>query len=203
MHVLIMFGLHILSYWGMVYAYDIKKQNLKITPFIAAVKNSLRNQICVTLPATFLFLQWYPIQYDNLLYSIVSLPIIIISGDVYFYLSHRPLHTKYLWHLHKVHHQGKVCVAKSLDADILEHLLGNLGSFIAGFIFLRYFNFIVNIYVIYFSTLLATINTCISHSAGRAPFDSGIHHLHHKRLKYNFGTGLYLMDRLMGSYKKE
>ena len=199
MHTIIMFGLHILSYWSMVYIYDVKRD----ISWLFAATDSLRNQLCITLPATFLFLKWYPIQYDNLLYSIASLPIIIICGDIYFYLPHRPLHTKYFWHLHKSHHQGKVCVAKSLDADMLEHLFGNLGSFVAGFLFLWYFNFIVNIYIVHFWTLLATINTCISHSAGRAPFDSGIHHLHHKRLKYNFGTGLYLMDRLMGSYKKE
>ena len=93
MHVLIMFGLHILSYWGMVYVYDVKRD----ISWLIAATDSLRNQICVTLPTTFLFLQWYPIQYDNLLYSIASLPIIIISGDVYFYLSHRPLHTCLLY----------------------------------------------------------------------------------------------------------
>jgi len=187
----------------MVYAYDIKKQNIKISTLITPIKNSLRNQIFITLPTIFLFLQWYPIQHDNLLYSIASLPIIIISGDVYFYLSHRPLHTKYLWHLHKSHHQGTVCVAKSLDANMLEHLLGNLGSFAAGFLFLRYYNFIVNIYVVYLWVLISTINTCISHSGGEAPYDSKVHYLHHKLLKYNFGTGLYLIDRLVGSYKKE
>lgn len=199
MHTIIMFGLHILSYWGMVYTYDVKRD----VSWLLAATDSLRNQLFITLPASFLFLYFYPIQYYNLAYSIASLPIIIISGDIYFYLSHRPLHSKYFWHLHKSHHQGRVCVAKSLDADMVEHLFGNLGSFIAGFILLRYFNFIVNIYVIHFWVLLATINTCISHSAGAAPYDSGIHHIHHKLLKYNFGTGLYLMDRLMGSYKKE
>jgi len=180
----------------MVYYYDTDKN-------YTAIVHSIRNQICVTLPTTFIFLQWYPVQHGNLLYSIVSLPIIIICGDMYFYLSHRPLHTKYLWHLHKSHHQGTVCVAKSLDADVLEHLFGNLGSFAAGFLFLFYFDFIVNIYVIYFWTLLATINTCISHSGIKTQYDSGVHHIHHKLLKYNFGTGLYLMDRIMGSYKKQ
>ena len=199
MHTIIMFGLHILSYWGMVYVYDVKRD----ISWLFAAADSLRNQLFITLPATFLFLKWYPIQYDNLLYSIASLPIIIISGDIYFYLSHRPLHTKYFWHLHKSHHQGKVCVAKSLDADILEHFIGNLGSFVIGFLVLNYFNFIVNIYIVHLWALIATINTCISHSAGNAPFDTGVHHIHHKSLKYNFGTGLYLMDRLLGSYKME
>jgi len=92
-------------------------------------------------------------------------------------------------------------MSKALDADIVEHLFGNLGSFAAGFLFLYYFNFTVNIYVIYFWTVFATINTCLSHSVN-TKYDSGIHHIHHKLLKYNFGTGLYLMDRMMGSYKQ-
>ena len=192
-----MFGLHFLSYWSMVYKYDTHFHK----DYIIALQNSLRNQIFVTFPTTALFFYWYPIHYDNLLYSIAALPIIIVCGDIYFYLSHRPLHSKYLWAFHKSHHHGKVCVAKSLDADIPEHLIGNLGSFVIGFLVLNYFNFIVNIYVVHLWGLIATINTCISHSAGNAPFDTGVHHIHHKSLKYNFGTGLYLMDRLMGSYK--
>ena len=188
-----MFSLHVLSYWVMVCSFDKNKN-------YTSIRRSIRNQICVTLPSTFIFLQWYPITYDNL-YSIVSLPILIICGDIYFYLSHRPLHTKYLWHLHKSHHQGTVCMSKALDADIVEHLFGNLGSFAAGFLFLYYFNFTVNIYVIYFWTVFATINTCLSHSVN-TKYDAGIHHIHHKLLKYNFGTGLYLMDRMMGSYKQ-
>ncbi|MHA2341044.1 MAG: sterol desaturase family protein [Candidatus Hodarchaeales archaeon] len=188
-----------MSYWSMVYKYDMDFDK----DYVVALQNSLRNQLFVTLPATALFFSWYPIEYGNFVYSVASLPIIIVCGDIYFYLSHRPLHSKYLWHFHKSHHRGKVCVAKSLDADILEHFIGNLGSFVIGFLVLYYLNFIVNIYVVHFWGLIATINTCISHSAGHAPFDTGVHHIHHKSLKYNFGTGLYLIDRLMGSYKME
>ena len=32
--------------------------------------------------------------------------------------------------------------------------------------------------------------------------DKGIHNIHHKYLKYNFGTGFYIMDRIMGTYKE-
>jgi len=197
MHTIITFGLHFLSYWTMVYNYDTEFDKYYVT----ALRNSLRNQIFVTLPATALLFVWYPIEYNNFLYSVACLPVIIVCGDIYFYLSHRPLHSKYLWSFHKSHHRSKVCVAKSLDADIVEHLISNLGSFVAGFIVLYYFNFIVNIYVVHLWTVIATTNTCISHSAGRAPFDTGIHHIHHKSLKYNFGTGLYILDRIMGSYK--
>ena len=91
MHTFIIFSLHLLGYWAMVYVYDKKDT----ADFNIAVKNSLRNQLFLTLPATYLFLQYYPINYTDFLISVAYLPILIISGDVYFYLSHRPLHTKY------------------------------------------------------------------------------------------------------------
>ena len=92
-----MFGLHFVSYWSMVYKYDMDFDK----DYVVALQNSLRNQLFVTLPATALFFNWYPIEYGNFVYSVASLPIIIVCGDIYFYLSHRPLHSKYLWHFHK------------------------------------------------------------------------------------------------------
>ncbi len=41
MHTIIMFGLHILSYWGMVYVYDVKRD----ISWLFAATNSLRNQL--------------------------------------------------------------------------------------------------------------------------------------------------------------
>ena len=103
---------------------------------------------------------------------------------------------------HKLHHSDIVSVAKSLDADALEHLLCNLGSFLIGFYILSCLDIILNVYVICFWTMLATINTCSSHSSDIGPYDSGVHKKLHELLKYNYGTGFYIMDRLFGSYKK-
>ena len=197
-HSFILFLIHVICYWSMVYLYD----NKEITGFTIAVKNSIINQVFITLPTIYIFLNSYPISYNNFLISIAGIPILIITGDIYFYLSHRPLHSKLLWYFHKTHHRGQVCIAKSLDADPFEHLIGNLGSFIIGIFIKHYLNFTFNIYMLYLWSALATINTCISHSNNMAPGDNNIHNIHHKLLKYNYGTGFYIMDRLFGSYKK-
>jgi len=44
------------------------------------------------------------------------------------------------------------------------------------------------------------MNTCISHSNKKSSLDSGDHLSHHKYLKYNYGFGIYLLDRLLGTY---
>ena len=49
--------------------------------------------------------------------------------------------------------------------------------------------------------MVASINTCGSHSSDIGGYDSGVHKKHHELLKYNYGTGFYIMDRLFGSYK--
>jgi sterol desaturase/sphingolipid hydroxylase (fatty acid hydroxylase superfamily) len=111
------------------------------------------------------------------------------------------MHSKWLYHLHKHHHTGSVCVAKSLDANALEHIIGNLGSFIIGVVCLWYFGVIINIYMVGGWVGFVTINTCISHSNFQCTIDSGNHLNHHKYLNCNYGFGLYLMDRLTGTFK--
>ena len=195
---LILFFIHIICYWSMVFLYD---ENIPKKDFNNAVTSSLKNQILYTLPSTVYFFNSYPIEYNNFFLSIGYLPILIITSDCYFYITHRPLHTKWLYHLHKHHHTGKICVAKSLDANGLEHLFGNLGSFIIGIVLLWYLNHIINIYVVGSWVVIATINTCISHSNFQCKLDSGSHFLHHKYRKCNYGFGLYLMDRITGTFK--
>lgn len=193
------FMAHVVPYWIMVYIYD--KRNTR--HFKLAVYNSLINQLLVTAPAIYIGLHYYPIHNNNLLLSLVSLPVLVITGDIYFYTSHRIMHTKYMWKYHKSHHADEVCIAKALDADRLEHLICNIGSFVIGFYILLYFGISINIYVIYLWIALSTISTCISHSSSmsKTPYDTGNHRIHHELLKYNFGTGFYIMDRLFGSYK--
>ena len=193
------FFIHFICYWTMVYLYD---KNVPINHHRIAILSSYKNQIIYTYPATYLFFYYYPIQYNNILYSFGYLPILLITSDVYFYISHRPLHTKLLYNYHKHHHTGTVCVAKSLDADGFEHVFGNLFSFISGVMFLWYFGYIINIYVLSMWTGIVTINTCISHSNNHCPLDTGYHLNHHKYLKCNYGFGLYLIDKLTGTFKK-
>jgi sterol desaturase/sphingolipid hydroxylase (fatty acid hydroxylase superfamily) len=186
-------------YWGMVWKYDTNTSY----SYIEASRNSLKNQIGCTLPSIILFNQLSDMSVDtHFLSSIFLIPFIIVVSDVYFFLSHYPLHKTFLWKYHKTHHHGTVHVAKSLDADLLEHLFGNLGSFIAPFIVLNIMNISFNVIIYNIWVAIATINTCISHIGYKTLGDKGIHNLHHKYLKYNYGTGFYILDRLVGTYKE-
>ena len=102
---------------------------------------------------------------------------------------------RYIW-------VSTVCVSKSLDADALEHIIGNLGSFIIGVLLLWYCNCIVNIYIFGGWVGFVTLNTCISHSNKTCFLDSGDHLHHHKYLNCNYGFGLYTIDRLVGTFGK-
>lgn len=196
----ITFAIHIACYWGMVWKYDTES---KPDSFREAVSNSLKNQVCCTLPSTILFYEFTNVSSDaHLLSSICLIPAVIIISDMYFFLTHYPLHKTFLWKYHKTHHKGRVHVAKSLDADLIEHFMGNLGSFISPFLVFDWLEIPFNLTIFNVWVAVTTLNTCASHMGYEAFGDKGIHHLHHKHLKCNYGTGLYLLDRLFGTYRK-
>ncbi len=197
------FLIHFVCYWIMVYLYDKYVLYDRTIVLDRPIRLSLKNQIFYTYPTINILFRYYPISYDDFLLSFCYLPVLVVVGDIYFYITHRPLHTKMLFKYHQSHHKGRIRVAKSLDADGIEHIIGNLGSFLSGILLLQYYGYIINIYVLGLWVGLATINTCLSHSNYNCPLDNGIHYLHHKSLRCNYGTGLYIMDRLMGSYKEE
>ena len=194
------FLIHFICYWTMVLLYD---KNVPSHTFNKSAMLSLKNQICYTYPIINMLFIYYPISYENFGLSLGCLPVLAATGDIYFYVMHRPLHTKLLFKYHKSHHTGKIHVAKSLDGDCVEHIIGNMGSFLFGILLLQYLGFILNIYIIGVWFGVATINICISHSNHNSKLDDGSHYLHHKTLRCNYGTGLYLMDRIMGTYKIE
>ncbi len=196
----ITFITHMVCYWGMVWKYDTAS---KLESYREAVRNSLKNQICCTLPSIILFNEFSAMPVSTHFFSSLCLiPVIIAVSDVYFFLTHYPLHKTFLWRYHKTHHCGKVHVAKSLDADLIEHLIGNLGSFIAPFILFHIMDIPFNMIIYNIWVAIATLNTCVSHLGYKAFGDKGVHHLHHKYLKCNYGTGFYILDRLLGTYKE-
>ena len=197
------FLIHFICYWIMVYLYDKYVIYDWTIVLDRPIRLSLKNQILYTYPTFNLLFRYYPISYDNFLFSFGYLPILAVVGDIYFYITHRPLHTKMLFKYHQSHHKGKIRVSKALDGDAVEHIVGNLGSVISGILLLQYIGFIINIYVLGLWVGIATITTCYAHSNYNCPLDDGLHYLHHKSLRCNYGTGLYIMDRLMGSYKEE
>ena len=194
-HGIFSFFTHFISYWSMVIIYDDKI-------ILSSITASLKNQLSMTLPLSILLFNYYPVEYGNLLSSIAFLPFIIVMSDIYFYCTHRPLHTVLLWRYHKSHHCNTVVVSKSLDADILEHVISNLGSFVVGFLIFQHFGFIFNIYIYHMWVIVSTLSTCSSHSGKKIMGDIGVHHNHHKYLNCNYGTGFYVVDRIMGTYRE-
>ena len=194
----IIFPIHMLIYWTMVSLYDEKDH----ADFFVAASNSLKNQLLYTLPLSQILTSYYPNETLGLLPSLFLLPVFTVTGDIYFYITHRPLHTKLLWNYHKTHHRGRLCVAKSLDADLPEHVIGNLGSFVIGISLCYYIGLVPHLYSLYLWTAIATMNTCVSHSNGNAPGDTKDHLRHHSHLNCNYGFGLYLVDSVMGTYRQ-
>jgi sterol desaturase/sphingolipid hydroxylase (fatty acid hydroxylase superfamily) len=190
--------IHFICYWTMVYIYDKKVPKKSL---ITSSISSFKNQIFYTFPLTFMFFKYYPVIHDDILISLCYLPLIVSISDIYFYITHKPLHSKLLFHLHKFHHTGEIHVAKSLDANGFEHIFGNLGSFMSGPILLWYNGLIINIYVLNLWIAIATLNTCVSHSNKQCWLDNGDHLNHHKYYKYNYGFGFYIVDKLTGTYK--
>ena len=126
--------------------------------------------------------------------NILYIFLIIISYDIWFYLSHIILHMNFIKKIHKIHHSTNYKKLKFTDtshAHLIENILQPLGAFIP----LIFFN--INIYLL--------INTCIFiYFRGLLRHDYriinivGNHHiLHHKYPKYNYGE--YWLDKLFGT----
>ena len=119
---------------------------------------------------------------------------------MYFYILHRILHHRYFWNLHKAHHKGSLFIIKSLDSDMFEHLVVNLGSFVIGLLVFSYFHIYLNIYILYLFVGMATINNCISHSDKKHPYDNGKYQIHHEKLVYNYGFYPNMMDYFFNTF---
>lgn len=157
-HGLLAFCIRNVTYWGMVIKYDEKI-------IMKPIMNSLKNQFGATLPLSLLlFNDYYPVEYGNVLGSLVCIPFIIYMSDIYFYCTYRPIHSSLPW---SYHHKRSVIVATSLGSDMLEHVVGNLGSFVVGFLVLQCFGFIFNIYLYHVCIFVSTVSTCASHTGKR------------------------------------
>ena len=186
------FLIHVLTYWGMVCVSRHGKG------FWEGVRASLRNQVCCTLPASLLCRGFTD---GDVLGSLCAVPLLIVVSDMYFFVTHYTMHKTWLWRYHKAHHTGGVQAVQSLDADMVEHVVCNLGSFIAPFVLLRLCGLPFNVWVFRVWVGVSTWSTCVSHLGYEAFGDRGVHHLHHKHLHCNYGTGFYILDRLCGTFK--
>ena len=115
----------------------------------------------------------------------------LFLSEIFFTVSHRLFHTKYLYRYHKQHHLNNPSyTTSSFDAAVPEFLIGNIATAIIP-IYIIPGTFIMQVIYIIF----VVYNVVLSHC------QEGAHTIHHKTHNYNYGQGLYLLDRMFGTYR--
>ena len=117
----------------------------------------------------------------------------VIGYDVWFYISHLLLHTKYLYKYHKLHHNAKYPVYyDALIASNEENIFQFLGFF-TPYLFYQFC-----IYQMLAGLAFISIRGMMRHD-NRFIFLIGNHHLiHHETFNYNFGE--YWIDYLFNTH---
>ena len=197
-HVLL-FLVHFITYWIMsfiFFIYDVLYNRIKGRNYEYISIVVLLNQIFLSLPLVLFFDYYFPFERELcILHGIWQIPCLIILHDILFYHLHRLMHTRFFYKFHKTHHKIKnVIGVGALYAGSIEHIFVNmLPAYLPPFILQ------MNYFLILLWIIISTISTITIHS-GYNYFDKR-HEYHHENLKVNFGLGLYLCDRLYGTYK--
>ena len=161
------------------------------TVWTEAAAQSMCNSAVVILCIWFLT----PPQTDiSLLSDICKIPLFILLADLWFYVWHRLLHKiPFLYRIHKIHHATNLVVAASaMDAHILENLVVNLGTVLVPAYLLG-----ASKSLLWLFTIQANVSGVRSHSGYKS---SIIHNKHHQMLNINYGTGLFIIDRIFKTF---
>lgn len=116
-------------------------------------------------------------------YMLLQFLILIIGAELWFYVSHRLLHTKILYRYHKIHHQFNIPHSwVTLYCHPLEMIFSNIMTNIWTLIFMNYDYAVLLIW-----NIMIGINSTLGHSF------AGPHRIHHQKLIHNFGI-INLLD---------
>ena len=159
-----------------------------------------------------LYQEWadYPLWWN-----IVSLPVVLLIHDAYFYWTHRAMHHPKLFrHFHRVHHLSLsptpwAAYSFSVGEGLLMMLFGTLLLFLVPMHILLYIAFV---FIMIFRNAMLHAS-CEFHPRGwvDGPLDilttTTHHNLHHQKFQGNYGFYFTFWDRLMGTelenYKQE
>ena len=187
-----LFFTHIIFYWAAVFFYTLKF-NQWSTESWGVVKNVLFNQFLIT-PLYWILFQYYPepLPYYHLVWQ---LPAIIVLTDIIFYVCHRIFHmNKTLYtYVHEQHHAYDPPIAPAaLYSHPIEHLCINLTSTIFPMFIVK-----ASLPLAILWTMMTSTNVVVAHST----IHGGAHTGHHKYQICNYGVGLLLCDRILGTYR--
>ncbi|MFD2205215.1 sterol desaturase family protein [Kiloniella antarctica] len=145
---------------------------------------------------------------ESWIIALVQFVVFFIYYNLYAYLSHRLLHTKYLIKYHAVHHSSvRVTPWSGYNVHPVEALI--MAGILPIFMFFVPLS-IGSAFVIH--TLGMMFTTCIHCNYDLVPQfskkhwfrqlvnDPAFHRLHHTKGDVNYGFGLSFMDRIFGTY---
>jgi sterol desaturase/sphingolipid hydroxylase (fatty acid hydroxylase superfamily) len=113
----------------------------------------------------------------------------IVLTDVFFYLLHRLFHSRCLFRFHARHHEWTSPEGfAAFDAHPAEHVFVNVLPVLAAALVTRCDWYMVCVWVAF-----ATGMSVSAHA------QEGPHALHHERRTVNYGVGLMLLDRALGT----
>lgn len=130
-------------------------------------------------------------------YYLIRIMLLLVIGDIWFYWTHRLLHTSYLYQYHKMHHTFiQPHSLAGLYAHPVEYILSNYLSMMIPF------KLISSPYpgMIIFEAALVAGNILKSHSSIESfIFGSPHHSRHHEMNNCNFGF-LYINDLMFNTF---
>jgi lathosterol oxidase len=129
----------------------------------------------------------------------ISLPMLlahILCYDVWFYVTHRLLHTKQLWWIHRKHHEKRVpTYADVFYGHWLETAIQDIGA-IFPWPFVS-----TTLGTVLLANALVGLRGLLRHDARSNRWIGNHHMLHHESFTVNYGE--YWIDRLFGTHCKQ
>ena len=155
-------------------------------------RNVCVNQLATVIVAPVLYFGRYAMKpCISDVHGLWQFPAAIVLLDPVFYCIHRLLHSPPFFDLfHRYHHRwSRPTGMSAIDATVTEHIVLNVAPVLFVACVVRMSDAVLMMWVMFVTT-----NTVVAHAS------ESKHAVHHRNRTKNYGVGLMLMDRLMGTY---